>query len=177
MSTARDRRAFYSPLLTTETSSAQPHVCRVCRGDIEAGAPVLFRAWHVEYSHVECGWLRHDEYEPHERTRPGTFSGYWEWRCPTCLRDACSVRQPDEATERRCGRCAPEQYTVALGARVELVQSVRLRRRRGSVEIARGTRAHVREVKETAGKGQVRVTWVGVSGPDEWLPASIFVRV
>ena len=172
------RRQWISPLLTTESTSVQPHICRVCLEEIPAGTPVLFRAWHVEYSHVACNWIRPDEVEPHERTRPGSFSAYWEWQCPQCLRDACSPRAPDEATERRCTRCAPDQFVIALGARVELITGIKVRRRRGHAVLARGTRAHVRELRGGEAKETVvRVQWIGERGPDEWLPVRLFVRV
>jgi hypothetical protein len=110
--------------------------------------------------------------------RPGTFTApYWEWRCPSCKRDACSSREPDEASERRCGRCAPEQYTIALGARVELVSSLVIIRKHRRVKVERGARAHVREIRAAADSHVVRVLWIGAPRGESWLPVRTLVRV
>ena len=169
------RRQFYSPLLTETTTSAQSHVCRVCTEEIPAGELVLFRAWHVEYSHLSCKWIRDDEAEPHERTRPGTFQRYWEWRCPECGLDACSTREPDDGSEPRCSRCAPGQHVIALGARVELIVSIYVTHRK-RVRVDRGTRAHVREIR-TGPTTIARLAWIGVRLPETWLPVDKLVRV
>lgn len=178
MSAGASRRQFFSPLLTAETTSAQAHVCRVCTEEIPAGSPVLFRAWHVEYSHLACKWVRDDEAEPHERVRPGSFNRYWEWRCPECGLDACSARQPDDVSERRCARCAPEQFTVALGARVELVSGIWVMQGRRRIAVPRGTRAHVRELRTDPGSSTIaRLAWIGRRVSDTWLPVDKLVRV
>ena len=104
--------------------------CRVCGGPLIQGHSVRRRQWHFDMSHVQCGWLRVDETDLHERRRPGTFFSYWEWRCPTCGLDACAVRRPRDDDNMQCKRCKP-RAELEVGAPVEIVHALRFRVGRG----------------------------------------------
>lgn len=85
-----------------ETTAGAGGVCRVCGLAIAIGTPMLYRSWGVERAHVACGWLRPDEYSPHEVKGGELRSVLYEWACPVCFRDVVAREvRPD----RRCRRC------------------------------------------------------------------------
>lgn len=149
---ALQRRTFTSPLLSTAIESTNGGTCRVCGGAIERGELVLFRAWHTEIAHVACGYVRRGEDEPHECRKPGTFTAYWEWRCPACGLDACALRAPRDGDPRECGRCAPPP-PVEAGVVVETLSAMVFRGpvKRGRVTskcVERHTRAIVLSTRD-----------------------------
>lgn len=108
----------------------QDHPCRVCGETIARGTPIRSRQWHLEYAHPACGWLRADELEVHERRRPGTVFSYYEWQCPACKLDACTVRKPRDEDDRRCTRCRPLP-PLEVGAKVETIAAQQFQVGRG----------------------------------------------
>ncbi|MBX3222386.1 MAG: hypothetical protein KF795_17840 [Labilithrix sp.] len=80
--------------------------CRVCGLAAAQGAPVLFRAWGVDYAHVACGWLRPDELEPHELAGAELRARAWEWACPSCKGVVVALARPAEGVDLRCPSCA-----------------------------------------------------------------------
>ncbi len=115
------RRAFATrSLLTSEKEARQETTCRVCTGMILIGDPIRVRDWHIDQSHAACGWLRADEHDVHERRRPGTSFAYFEWRCPMCGLDACSLRKPRDDDNPSCRRCRPRPE-LAVGVTVETI--------------------------------------------------------
>lgn len=111
----RRANATYT-LHTTVVRTAIVRECRVCRGPIEIDEPMRARAHALEYSHVTCGWLRADEHDVHEVSRPGTSFVFYEWRCVVCGLDACRPRRPVQSMA--CIRCAPDRDAVMAGKRV-----------------------------------------------------------
>jgi hypothetical protein len=103
----RGRVAFTRAWHAYEIQLSQDRTCRVCRGTMLASMTVLFRAWGVEFAHRTCGWLRPEEYEPHE-CRGASAPHAWEWACPTCKRD---VVRREVAIDRRCVGCQVEEDT------------------------------------------------------------------
>lgn len=130
---AAERRQFVAPLLAELVPGGQATTCRVCAEPIAEGEPRWSRAWHVEQAHERCTYLRADEREPVERTRPGTFARYWTWRCPACGLDAAQPRQPREGDPRECRRCR-QPPALAPGVVAELVGTTH-------VLVGRGKRA------------------------------------
>lgn len=173
------RRAFQTTTLLTVVVADAPAglSCRVCGGTIKAGDRYRRRQWFLEYAHEGCGWLRVDELEEREVRRPGTSFAFYQWRCSECGLDACSTRKPDEESERRCSRCAPEQFELVVGARVELISGVwydvleRGRMRR--YKVPSGTRARVLALHGEL----VLVGWIATRAPHAKLPRAHFTRV
>lgn len=114
------RRAFVAPLHATLRPIGQSRPCRVCAETIEAGAPAWHRAWHVEFAHEACGYVKRGEEAPHECRKPGSFTTYWEWACPECGLDACAPKAPAPGRDLRCGRCR----SVTSGDEALLVEDV-----------------------------------------------------
>ncbi len=126
------RRFSTRTMLTFERTTEQGGIpCRVCRGIVERGELVRTREWSLEIAHAACGWLRlTDEHDRHEVRRPGTSFSFFEWRCPACGLDACSVRRPRDDDDPRCKRCRPLPE-LAVGVTVETIVPHRWRVIRG----------------------------------------------
>lgn len=182
------RRSFLTGSLLTrlELATMVGSHCRVCTKPIALGEEQRRREWGIEKAHAACGWFRPEEVpadsDPprplvHARTRPGTAFRFWEWQCPACGLDATSSLEPDDGTEVRCRRCAPDQDVIAAGKRVELRVGVfydapgprggKAKRYR----IHTGARARALSVDGEL----VRVQWLTPKlGPDVALPAAHF---
>lgn len=99
--------------VATETTSCL-RLCRVCARPIALGEERRYRPSFHEYAHVACGWFRPDERGIHERRRPGSDMSIHEWRCPSCLLDACDFREP-LSIELRCRRCRMRSGPIEEG--------------------------------------------------------------
>lgn len=176
------RTAFQTTSIHTGISdkpAPEGYSCRVCGGAIKAGEPYRRRQWFLEYAHEGCGWLRADEHDVREVRRPGTTFAFYQWRCPSCGLDACEMQRPDDESEMRCVRCAPDKHKPVVGARVELVVGVwydSASRHGGGhrrYRVPRGTRARVLEEHGEL----VTVGWIASRAPKVKLPRANFIRV
>lgn len=175
---ATERRQFVAPLLADLAPGGQATTCRVCAEPIAEGEPRWTRAWHVEQAHERCGYLRADEHEPVERTRPGSFARYWTWRCPSCGLDAAQPRRPREGDPRECLRCRPRPE-LALGVVAELVGTTHVLVGRGkrARRVAVPAHSRVRVVDEHADGQHVLVELVDeVPGVERLVCSRVVLR-
>lgn len=126
--------------------------CRVCSEPVPRGAPAWHVAWRLGIAHELCGYLRPEEYEPHEVRTEGRVM--WSWRCPTCKRDAGGLERPEDGDPMECHRCRPRGLVV--GALVASTTRFTLRMRGGRVTVERGARGIVVGVPDVCGALVVR---------------------
>ena len=83
----------------------QASACRVCTLPIAIGVQAWRRAWCVERAHEACGWLRRDEWLPHEASGAELRCRLFQWACTECHRDVVRRAMPGAADDLRCSAC------------------------------------------------------------------------
>lgn len=146
------RREWGGGTLSHVTTAHLGGTCRVCAEPVPARVPACMVGWRIGIAHELCGYLRPDEYEPHEVRVEGRR--WWSWRCPQCKRDAASLERPEEGDPMECHRCRPRD--IVVGSMVASVTRFTIRHARTRLVVERGTRGIVVGTRETCGALVVR---------------------